>query len=211
MMNDLSSPGLSEREIPQAQDPNDLVLSAMRLAEWAHRTREGGPHHRKAPKGEDRPAYFIHLTEVAWMLQDAGYAPAVVAAGFLHDLIEDCEYTEMQLASEINNDRVAKLVAAVSEPDKGHGWEKRNETYLRNIKNAQEDVLALSCADKTSNLRDMNRLIACGYLVQEFTSRGHATQLKKFEDLDAIYRSKVPSQIYQRYSQALAEFRNRGK
>ena len=63
-----------------------LVLDAMRLAERAHRTREQGPHHRKAPDGEDRPAYFIHLAEVAWMLQDAGLDSETVAAGFLHDI-----------------------------------------------------------------------------------------------------------------------------
>lgn len=50
----------------------NLVLDAMRLAERAHRTRPQGPHHRKNPEGEDRPAYFIHLAQVGWMLQDAG-------------------------------------------------------------------------------------------------------------------------------------------
>ncbi len=47
--------------------PEDLVLESMRLAERAHR-----PQRRKAPEGQDRPAYFLHLAEVAWMLQDAG-------------------------------------------------------------------------------------------------------------------------------------------
>lgn len=49
-----------------------LVLDAKRLAERAHGTRPQGPHHRKAPEGEDLPAYFIHLSEVGWVLQDAG-------------------------------------------------------------------------------------------------------------------------------------------
>ncbi len=71
---------------------NTLVLDAMRLAERAHRTRPEGPHTRKAPDGEDRPAYFIHLAEVGWMLQDAGLDPETVAAGYLHDIIEDCGY-----------------------------------------------------------------------------------------------------------------------
>ncbi len=66
-------------------DTNDLVLRAMRLAEKAHRTREAGSHFRKGPGSVDKPSYFLHLTEVAWMLQDAGYAASVVAAGYLHD------------------------------------------------------------------------------------------------------------------------------
>jgi hypothetical protein len=33
-----------------------LVLDAMRLAERAHRTRQHGPHHRKAPEADGAPA-----------------------------------------------------------------------------------------------------------------------------------------------------------
>jgi hypothetical protein len=58
-----------------------LVLDAMRLAERAQ-TRPESPHRRKTPDGEDRPAYFIHLAEVGWMLQDAGLDPETVAAGY---------------------------------------------------------------------------------------------------------------------------------
>ena len=92
-----------------------LVLDAMRLAERAHRTREQGPHHRKAPEGEDRPAYFIHLAEVGWMLQEAGMDAETVAAGYLHDVIEDCGYSQERLAQEIGNPWVAEIVKWVSE------------------------------------------------------------------------------------------------
>jgi (p)ppGpp synthase/HD superfamily hydrolase len=70
--------------------PN-LVLRALRLAEYAHRNfhPQGQPHLRKGLEGADRPPYFIHLAEVGWMLQEARCAPATVAAGFLHDTIED--------------------------------------------------------------------------------------------------------------------------
>ena len=93
--------------------PEDLVLESMRLAERAHR-----PQRRKAPEGQDRPAYFLHLAEVAWMLQDADMEGDVVAAGYLHDMIEDCGYTQEQLAEETGNPRVSELVDLVSEPEK---------------------------------------------------------------------------------------------
>jgi hypothetical protein len=60
---------------------NDLVLRAIRIAEYAHRNRPQGPHYRKAPKGEDKH-YFVHLAEVAWMLSDAGCSHELVAAGY---------------------------------------------------------------------------------------------------------------------------------
>ena len=190
-----------------------LVLDAMRLAERAHRTREQGPHHRKAPDGEDRPAYFIHLAEVAWMLQDAGLEPETVAAGFLHDIIEDCGYSQAQLAQDISNANVAEIVKWVSE-DKLHpvtgekqSWEARNTSYLERLKTSPGNVRALSCADKTSNMRDMNRLLAKGHSTSAFTKQDHATQLNKFESLyKQIFEGYVPEKLAARYQAALIEF-----
>jgi (p)ppGpp synthase/HD superfamily hydrolase len=194
-----------------------LVLDAMRLAERAHRTREQGPHHRKAPDGEDRPAYFIHLAEVAWMLQDAGLDPETVAAGFLHDIIEDCGYSQAQLAQDISNANVAEIVKWVSE-DKLHpvtgekqSWEARNTSYLERLKTSPGNVRALSCADKTSNMRDMNRLLAKGHATSAFTKQDHATQLNKFESLyNRIFEGHVPEKLAARYQAALIEFRGYG-
>ncbi|MBT8075744.1 MAG: HD domain-containing protein [Gammaproteobacteria bacterium] len=192
------------------KDTNDLVLRAMRLAEKAHRTREAGSHFRKGPGSVDKPSYFLHLTEVAWMLQDAGYTAPVVAAGYLHDVIEDCDYTREMLAVEIGNEHVVNLVCAVTEPGKNQTWEVRNATYLKNIRDAAEDVLALSCADKASNLNDMNRLNAEGHAVGAFTSRGHSSQLGKFVSLDRVYRGKVAEPIYSRFRAALNTFESSG-
>lgn len=195
-----------------------LVLDAMRLAERAHRTREQGPHHRKAPDGEDRPAYFIHLAEVARMLQDAGLDPETVAAGFLHDIIEDCGYSQAQLAQEIGNANVAEIVKWVSE-DKLHpvtgekqSWEARNTSYLERLKTSPGNVRALSCADKTSNMRDMNRLLAKGHATSAFTKQDHSTQLNKFESLyNRIFEGHVPEKLAARYQAALVEFLSFGK
>jgi (p)ppGpp synthase/HD superfamily hydrolase len=134
---------------------NDLVLRAIRIAEYAHRNRPQGPHYRKAPKGKDRrPYYFVHLAEVAWMLSDAGCAHELVAAGYLHDIIEDCGYTGDQLEKEIGNKQVRDLVKWVTEADrvdengKKLPWEVRNRKYLERIKKAPNEALTLSCADK---------------------------------------------------------------
>jgi len=195
-----------------------LVLDAMRLAERAHRTRAQGPHHRKAPDGEDRPAYFIHLAEVGWLLQDAGLDAETVAAGYLHDTLEDCGYTQAQLAQELGNAQVAAIVDWVSETKLDHqsgkerSWETRNREYLERLKTAPDNVRALSCADKTSNIRDMNRLLAKGHPASSFTKQDHATQLHKFEALfNTVFAGHVPAKLAARYQAALEEFRGHGK
>ena len=90
----------------EQQSMENLVLDAKRLAERAHRTRPQGPHHCKVPEGEDRPPYFIYLAEVGLVLQDADINPETITAGYLHDIIEDCGYTQAQLAQEIGNAKV---------------------------------------------------------------------------------------------------------
>ena len=196
-------------------ESTDLVLRAMRLAEFAHRNRSKGPHLRKAPAGRDRPPYFIHLAEVSWMLQDAGFDQETVAAAFLHDIIEDCDYTQERLAQEIGSARVAELVAWVSEtkqqPDgRKLSWEERSQGYLDRIRAAPPGALALSCADKTANVIDMCRHMQVGHPVDTFTSRDHAAQLAKFEALAAAYARSVPEKLLSRFRQALERFRRLG-
>ena len=187
-----------------------LVPNAMRLAEYAPRQMD---HRRKAPPGEDRPAYFLHLAEVAWLLMDSGIRDdEPVAAAYLHDIIEDCGYDEATLAEAIGNARVAALVAAVSETDKSQSWEDRQHHYRERLAALNDPViLALSCADKTSNLTDMNRLMARGHPVSSFTRRDFAAQRAKFEALDALFQGRTPERLYRRFQQALTEFCERGQ
>ena len=192
---------------------NDLVFRAMRIAEYAHRNRPQGPHFRKAPEGKDRPYYFVHLGEVAWMLSDSGCSHELVAAGYLHDIIEDCGYTGDKLEQEIGNKRVRELVEWVTEfggaagPDaKKPPWEVRNRNYLKRIRKAPVEALTLSCADKTSNIREMCYWLGQGYRTEDFTSRDHATNLAKFEALDVEFRGKVGVIVYDRFSSTLALF-----
>jgi (p)ppGpp synthase/HD superfamily hydrolase len=141
-------------------DSSVLVLHAIRIAEYAHRTPP-----RPAPTQGTRrtgpPYYFVHLAEVAWMLSDAGCSHEVIAAGYLHDVIEDCGYTGNQLEEEIGSSHVRDLVEWVTEPDrlgengKKLPWEVRNRNYLERIKKAPVEALTLSCADKTANIREM--------------------------------------------------------
>lgn len=182
---------------------DELIWRAMRLAEAAH--RQAG-HYRKAPSGVDKPAYFIHLVEVAWLLQEAKQPADVVAAGFLHDIIEDCAYTESQLAAAIENTQVATWVQWVSEADKGESWEVRNQRYAARMRHAPPQVLALSCADKTSNLRSFCRFLQAGHPLESFTKRPYLAQRTKFQTLAPYYQAQVPPVLWQHFAAALHGF-----
>jgi hypothetical protein len=189
----------------------------MRLAECAHRKLHpsGQPHLRKAPDGVDRPPYFIHLAEVGWMLQEAGCAPVTVAAGYLHDTIEDLKWSERELAKRIGSKQVARLVAWVSETEKDEtdpkNWEYRNANYLDKIRRAPVSAKAISCADKTSNLLDMTRLVRAGYPTEKFTRRPFAVQHEKFVNLGSVFKGAVPGGLMRRFQIALRDFETAGR
>lgn len=102
--------------------------------------------------GVDEP-YLNHLAEVARLLADAtdGQDPALVAAGWLHDAVEDGHATADEIARGFGPD-VAGLVAAATDPP---GLEKR-QARRRQVEEAPrltDRAKALKVADKVSNLR----------------------------------------------------------
>lgn len=69
-------------------------------------------HHAGQFRKSGEP-YIIHLTNVAYLLTTLQAGPKTIAAGFLHDVIEDCGVTRDQLAADFD-DEIADLVEAVT-------------------------------------------------------------------------------------------------
>ncbi|MCI5723783.1 MAG: bifunctional (p)ppGpp synthetase/guanosine-3',5'-bis(diphosphate) 3'-pyrophosphohydrolase [Erysipelotrichaceae bacterium] len=86
-------------------DPNSLALIE-RAASYA-----AGKHAGMFRKSGD--PYFVHLINVAYILATLRVGPTTISAGFLHDVIEDCNVTREELAEEFT-DEIASLVEAVT-------------------------------------------------------------------------------------------------
>jgi (p)ppGpp synthase/HD superfamily hydrolase len=67
-----------------------LIDEAAKFAEHAHR------HQRRKYKGDP---YFTHCQAVAELVMQRSKDPTVIAAAYLHDIIEDTEITEKDLIS----------------------------------------------------------------------------------------------------------------
>ena len=107
-------------------------------------------HHGALRKGTRIP-YIVHPRGVAVILKRMGARKEVVAAGWLHDTVEDAGVTIAQLRQRFGRD-VATLVAAVSE-DKRKSWKARKTHTILSLPKARRDVLWLTFADKLDNLR----------------------------------------------------------
>lgn len=117
-----------------------LIEKAFRFAELKHRG-----HTRK---GEDVP-YLTHLVTVAVRLAQLGFSEEVIAAGLVHDAVEDTEATLEEVRAELG-DAVADLVAVVTYDD-ALSWEDKRVAYAEAVRNAPEGAKAISIIDKIHN------------------------------------------------------------
>ena len=123
----------------------DLIFPAIEFAARAH-----AGQYRKRTK----IPYIVHPLAVAKLLIENNFPAQVVAAGVLHDTVEDTNVTLDEIRAAFG-DEVASLVGAVTEPPRTFSWEERKRAILRQMETAPLSVLAIECADKLDNLRDI--------------------------------------------------------
>lgn len=124
---------------------NESLRLVVRAAEFAARA-----HARHRRKDVDETPYINHLAHVARLLAEAGYDAELVAAGYLHDTIEDVRVTYEELLAEFGQD-IADLVLAVTD-DKSLRWQMRKQAQVDHAAGSPPRVVALKLADKISNL-----------------------------------------------------------
>ncbi|MDH5605462.1 MAG: bifunctional (p)ppGpp synthetase/guanosine-3',5'-bis(diphosphate) 3'-pyrophosphohydrolase [Anaerolineae bacterium] len=86
-----------------SQRDNELIQRAIRVAEKAHRKQ-------KRASGEP---YFNHCVAVAEILADLKVPPEVIAAGLLHDTVEDTKITLQDLEKDFGTD-ISSMVDGVT-------------------------------------------------------------------------------------------------
>ncbi len=162
-------------------------------------------HNGKKRKNPERDIpYIAHPVKVGMMLREADFDEEVVAAGILHDTIEDSDATEPELKVEFG-DRVARLVISVTEPDKSHSWTERQQAYLERIGSANKETLAISACDKIDNMRSMLQSLRAGFNVYERMNAPPDQQIAKFEKLHQVYAGRVPDTIRELFADTLRE------
>lgn len=111
-------------------------------------------HNGQVRKSEiDKPLVF-HSIEVAKILEEYGLDDNVIAAGYLHDVVEDTKYNMEFIVEKFGID-IAKLVNDATEPDKSLSWEERKMHTIEIAKTLPLPSKLLICADKISNLESL--------------------------------------------------------
>src|ERR1700742_3101533 len=109
-------------------------------------------HNGMARKGRGNEPYINHLAEVANLLSAAteGADAELVAAGWLHDSIEDTETTREELAQKFSQ-RVASLVVECTD-DMSLPKAERRRLQVVNASHKSPSARLIKIADKISNI-----------------------------------------------------------
>ena len=87
------------------------------------------------------------------LLEEYGYDDNVIAAGYLHDVVEDTKYILEDIKKMFGED-IANLVKGASEPDKSLSWMERKQHTINEISSLSFRNKLVICADKINNLEE---------------------------------------------------------
>ena len=110
--------------------------------------------HEGQTRGTGSTPFLTHPVEVACLLHEAGYSDEVVAAGVLHDVLEDTEVEQAELEARFGSE-VARLVAAVSDDPAIEDDAERKAALREQVAHAGERAAAVFAADKVSKAREL--------------------------------------------------------
>lgn len=131
--------------ITKGGDRMNIVDQAINFAAMAH--------NGQTRKSTSIP-YISHPFAVGMLLQQLKCAEDVIAAGILHDTLEDTPTTFEDLVEHFGI-RVAKLVLAASEQDKSLPWKERKQHTIDGLPDAYVEEIQIITADKLHNLRSI--------------------------------------------------------
>lgn len=125
-------------------DDDELIERARALAVQAHADQRYG-----------RQPYRVHLEHVEQVVRRYPHSPAMRAAAWLHDAVEDTPLTVAEVASAVGDD-VAAIVAAVTD-EPGATRAERKPRTLAKLRQASPEARAVKLADRIANLESARR------------------------------------------------------
>jgi hypothetical protein len=117
--------------------------------------------HAGQTRGADRADFVLHPAEVASTLERSHYPDHVVAAGLLHDVLEDTDAQRGEIEARFGP-QVAELVDTLSDDPSIGDEDRRREDLRERVRVAGGYAPAIFAADKVSKVRELRALLAGG-------------------------------------------------
>lgn len=172
-------------------------------------------HQDQFRKAEEYLPYISHPYSVAWILSEYTDNENIIAAGILHDTLEDVKYYSPKKLKKDFDEKILHIVQEVSENknpripfDEKATWEKRKTDYVENLKNASFEGLMVAAADKIHNMNSFIRMHKkMGENIwQKFNAPNKQKILWYYEEIFKILKEKLKNNITNEYHKTLISF-----
>jgi (p)ppGpp synthase/HD superfamily hydrolase len=127
-------------------------LSELPLARQAY-TFAWDAHREQRPES-DAARFIVHPLEVAALLHNSGHAEQLVAAGILHDTIEDTATTLPDIRAAFGPE-IAEIVAAMTEDPTIEDFQQRKAALRQQVADFDSEAAAVYAADKVAKVREL--------------------------------------------------------
>lgn len=151
------------------------------------------PRHRGHRRSSDDAPFILHPLEVGALLFIAAYPDPVVAAGVLHDVIEDADTTVAEICSQFGH-HVACLVATVTEDASIVDVRECKAALRDEVRRAGGDAAAIFAADKLARVRELRTTLSHLRLVDDPPSAVIEHQLDHYLASLRMLEETIPEQ-----------------
>jgi (p)ppGpp synthase/HD superfamily hydrolase len=156
--------------------------------------------------------YISHLIAVVLILSDYTDDEDTVVAAFLHDTLEDTDYTIDELREDFGG-VVAEIVLTLTEPKVNkngikHTWLERKKAYAAQLKVGSEKALMIAAADKAHNFRTIVEEYHDDYkrFFQDFGPQT-ADRIEAYQTIANIINSRLKSDIVHEFNHTFTEYK----
>jgi (p)ppGpp synthase/HD superfamily hydrolase len=132
----------------QSRTDSDLATTALRFARRVHLGQ-----HRK----QTHEQFVEHPIAVANLLSDAGLNGSIVAAAYLHDVVEKTEVEPAEIRQRFGS-AVAGVVDALSEDASLEDYAERKRALRRRVADSSREAVLIYAADRVANMRDWRKV-----------------------------------------------------
>jgi (p)ppGpp synthase/HD superfamily hydrolase len=169
-------------------------------------------HKDQKRRGKLPLPYITHLAAVAWLVADYTKNEDCVIAAWLHDTLEDTDYTAEELEEDFGRE-VRKIVETVTEPKEKDGeklpWKERKTAYLEQLKAGPNEALLVAAADKIHNMRSIVEEYHDNHqgFIKDF-SGSLDERAMRYQELSNLLNRKLNSDIIGEFNHVYSEYKN---
>lgn len=159
--------------------------------------------HKDQTRKFDKKPYIVHPAAVADLVEQHGGSPEMIAAAWLHDVVEDCGVSVRDLLAEFGT-TVSGLVWELTSPsdlDKS----KKGQYLLDKMNTMSSDALTIKLCDRLSNVSNFQTepqgfvkkyAPETKFIIDELEGGGRPFNPQQLKLIDAIMKEIEPYANY---------------